>query len=55
MRILVVHHRWGYGGAEIIFYYTVKALFDAGFKVVVTVTDEPDLRSYEDVVRESFS
>ncbi|MDM7275024.1 MAG: glycosyltransferase family 4 protein [Thermoprotei archaeon] len=54
MNVLVVHHRWGYGGGVVVFYYTVKALRDAGFNVIVATTDKPDLKSYEDVVGEPF-
>jgi alpha-1,2-mannosyltransferase len=51
-RALVVHHRWGYGGGEAVFYYTIKALADAGFDVTISTTDPPDPRSYLDVVGE---
>jgi glycosyltransferase involved in cell wall biosynthesis len=51
-RALIVHHRWGYGGGEAVFYYTIKALADAGFDVTISTTDPPDPRSYLDVVGE---
>jgi alpha-1,2-mannosyltransferase len=51
-RALIVHHRWGYGGGETVFYYTVKALADAGFDVTISTVDPPDPRSYLDVVGE---
>ena len=52
MKALIVHHRWGYGGGVAVFYYTVKALADAGFKVTISTVDPPDLRSYREVVGE---
>jgi glycosyltransferase involved in cell wall biosynthesis len=51
-RVLIVHHRWGYGGGETVFYYTIKALADAGFDVTISTVDPPDPRSYLDVVGE---
>jgi glycosyltransferase involved in cell wall biosynthesis len=51
-KALVVHHRWGYGGGVTVFYYTVKALADAGFDVTISTVDPPDPRSYLDVVGE---
>ncbi|MEM1861245.1 MAG: hypothetical protein QXD28_03385, partial [Acidilobaceae archaeon] len=54
VRVLVAHHRWGYGGSETVFYYTVKALADAGYDVTVSTVDAPDFKSYEDIVGESF-
>lgn len=54
VRVLVAHHRWGYGGGETVFYYTVKALADAGYDVTVSTVDAPDFKSYEDIVGESF-
>jgi glycosyltransferase involved in cell wall biosynthesis len=51
-RALIIHHRWGYGGSEVVFYYTTKALADAGFDVTVSIVDPPDPRSYLDVVGE---
>jgi hypothetical protein len=38
---LVVHHRWGYGGGETVFYYTIKALAGAGFDVTISTVDPP--------------
>jgi len=52
MRVLVTHHRWGYGGGEAVFYYTVKALASAGFEIVMSTIDSPDFKSYIDVVGE---
>jgi len=52
LKALIVHHRWGYGGGVAVFYYTVKALADAGFKVTISTVDPPDLRSYREVVGE---
>jgi len=49
-RVLIVHHRWGYGGGEAVFYYTIKALHDAGYDVTISTVDPPDLRSYSDIV-----
>lgn len=54
MRAAVIHHRWGYGGGVVVFYYTIKALVDAGYDVTVSTVDKPDFRSYEDVVGEPF-
>jgi len=51
-RVLIVHHRWGYGGGEAVFYYTIKALHDAGYDVTISTVDPPDLRSYSDIVGE---
>jgi alpha-1,2-mannosyltransferase len=51
-RALIIHHRWGYGGGETVFYYTIKALADAGFDVTISTVDPPDPRSYLDVVGE---
>ena len=51
-KALVVHHRWGYGGGEAVFYYTIKALADAGFDVTISTVDPPDPRSYLDAVGE---
>jgi alpha-1,2-mannosyltransferase len=51
-KALVVHHRWGYGGGVTVFYYTIKALADAGFDVTISTVDLPDPRSYLDVVGE---
>jgi alpha-1,2-mannosyltransferase len=51
-KALVVHHRWGYGGGEAVFYYTIKALADAGFDVTISTVDPPDPRSYLDVIGE---
>lgn len=52
MRVLVIHHRWGYGGGVTVFYYTIKALVDAGFDVTISTVDSPDPRSYMDIVGE---
>jgi len=52
VRVLVTHHRWGYGGGEAVFYYTVKALAEAGFDVTVSTVDPPEPRTYMDVVGE---
>jgi len=52
LKILIVHHRWGYGGGEAVFYYTVKALASAGFEIVMSTVDPPDFKSYIDVVGE---
>ena len=51
-RVLIVHHRWGYGGGVAVFYYTIKALHDAGYDVTISTVDPPDLRSYSDIVGE---
>ena len=51
-RVHIVHHRWGYGGGEAVFYYTIKALHDAGYDVTISTVDPPDLRSYSDIVGE---
>jgi glycosyltransferase involved in cell wall biosynthesis len=51
-RALIVHHRWGYGGSETVFYYTIKALADAGFDVTISTVDPPVPRSYLDIVGE---
>jgi glycosyltransferase involved in cell wall biosynthesis len=51
-RVLVVHHRWGYGGGESVFYHAVRALARAGFDVTISTVDPPDPRSYRDVVGE---
>jgi alpha-1,2-mannosyltransferase len=53
-KALIVHHRWGYGGGVTVFYYTIKALADAGFDVTISTVDPPDPRSYLDVVGESL-
>ncbi|MEM0340965.1 MAG: glycosyltransferase family 4 protein [Acidilobaceae archaeon] len=52
MRVLVVNQRWGYGGGQTVFYYTIKALTDAGFKVVVSTSERPDPQAYEELVGE---
>jgi len=52
--VLVIHHRWGYGGSETVFYYTIKALADAGFNVTITTLDPPDFTSYTDIIGESL-
>lgn len=54
MNVVVAHHRWGYGGGVTVFYYTIKALVDAGYNVTVSTVDRPDFRSYEDTVGEPF-
>jgi alpha-1,2-mannosyltransferase len=51
-KAIVVHHRWGYGGGETVFYYTIKALAEAGFDVTISTVDPPDPRSYLDVIGE---
>jgi len=33
LKILVVHHGWGYGGDVAVFYYTIKALASVGFEI----------------------
>ncbi|MEM1872997.1 MAG: glycosyltransferase family 4 protein [Acidilobaceae archaeon] len=54
MRVAVLHHRWGYGGAQVVFFYAVRALAEAGFDVTVLTVEKPEFRVYEDIVGEPF-
>jgi len=54
-KALIVHHRWGYGGGVTVFYYTIKALHDAGCDVTISTVDPPDFKSYIDIVGDAFT
>ncbi|MCX8165772.1 MAG: glycosyltransferase [Acidilobaceae archaeon] len=53
-KVLVQHTFWAHGGAERVFFVTVKSLANAGFDVTVYTDRKSNVKIYEDVMGEPW-
>ncbi len=52
MKVVVVHHRGGYGGGEVVMYFTISALSRVAEEVTVLSVEPIDWGIYEEIVEE---